>query len=314
MRRATLLFNPGAGGALNGRAVVEQCAEVLLAASVECAVVATSSAEDVTAQARAAVERGEDAVFACGGDGTMHFALQGLAGQTRTALGVVPMGSANVLARHLGLPMDAVEAMRAQIDFASRVLPVGRVSFSTRHGVGERFFLTVAGAGPDGMLAYRMLAGSKQRMGRFSYYVRAAWLFAQQRFAAFDVEADGVRVRAVSAMTVRVRDMGGIFSPLASGSLDAERLTLTLVKPPARLGLPAWFGLSWARMERWNWLAETREVASFRCVPHGHERVQVQADGEHLGRAPMEVSLVRDAVRLIVPGSFGSGGAIEEEL
>ena len=301
-RRVTLLVNPAAGNGRNARASVDDCADVFRSAGLEASIIETASPEDTTTHARAAVDRQHAAVFACGGDGTMHLALQGLAGQTQTALGVIPLGSANVLARHLVLPLDPVAAARAQRGLNSQVIPAGRIAFTQRDGaLAERFFLTVAGAGPDGMLVYRMLTQSKQKLGRLSYYFHAATLFARQRFAAFDVDTGDAHLRAVSAMTIRVRDLGGIFSPLGSGDLGDLTLNLTIVKPPAHLGLPAWFGLSWARMARWNRLAETRQVPSFRCTPHHHEAIQVQADGEHLGRAPMQVTLVPNALRLITP-------------
>ena len=77
--------------------------------------VATEAAGSAAAQVREAIADGVEYVFACGGDGTVHDVLQGLVDEARggaalPVLGVIPMGSANALARHLGLSMNAVEA------------------------------------------------------------------------------------------------------------------------------------------------------------------------------------------------------------
>jgi diacylglycerol kinase family enzyme len=103
-------------------------------------------------------------------------------------------------------------------------------------------------------------------------------------------------------MTVRVGDLGGLFSPLARGaSLEDPHLKLTLAMSPASLSLPAWFALSWSRLHRWNPHVRTLEADNFTCGPGETHPVQVQADGEWLGRTPMTVRLVPNALRLLMP-------------
>jgi diacylglycerol kinase family enzyme len=105
-------------------------------------------------------------------------------------------------------------------------------------------------------------------------------------------------------MAIRVGDLGGLFSPLARGAspLD-EHLHLVLTAPPAHLGLPAWFAMSWARLHRWNPYSEHLHVDSFSCSAGVEQPVHVQADGEFLGYTPMRVELVSNALRLLMPAS-----------
>jgi diacylglycerol kinase family enzyme len=253
-------------------------------------------------QAAEACEQGADIIFACGGDGTVHEVLQGVAFKPGTALGVIPLGSANVLARHLRLPLDPVRAALQQLSYLPRTIPVGRVTYQTSSGEQSRYFLVLAGAGADGALVYRMLGGGKHRLGRIMYYLRSAHLFLSTRFPAFAITSGEIKTHAVSAMAVRVGDLGGLFSPLIRGAaVDDPQLLLTTVLAPSHVSLPLWFTLGWARLHRWNRYVDTRRVDCFACAAGGNGNVQVQADGEWLGRTPMTVELIADGVRLLMP-------------
>jgi diacylglycerol kinase (ATP) len=167
----------------------------------------------------------------------------------------------------------------------------------------------MAGAGPDGMLVYRMLAASKHRLGRSIYYLRAAKLFLGSEFSTFHVRAalhnsSPVERDAVSAMAIRVGDLGGLFSPLIRGASPAdETLHLTITNPPSRLALPAWFATSWARLNHWNPYTQHLRVSAFACSAGSQQRVHVQADGEWIGTTPMRVELIPNALRLLMPCS-----------
>jgi len=305
-RRAVLLYNPYAGKRGHRVYWIESVAASLRGQGFDVDVVATEGPGTAGRQA-AGLAAENDIIFACGGDGTVNEVLQGLALRSEVALGVVPLGSANVLARHLKLSMDPVRAALQQIERAPRTVPVGEVRFQTATGEGMRYFVVMAGAGPDGALVYKMLATGKHKLGRAMYYVRAAMLFCRARFSAFPVELESVsgqreRLHAVSAMAVRVGDLGGLFSPLIQGaSVDHPYIKLTIAKTPARLSLPAWFAMSWARLHRWNRFVKTLDVTEFECGAGHTKAVHVQADGEWLGRTPMRVKIVPDGVRLLLP-------------
>lgn len=310
MRRAALLFNPNAGRGGNARlAALEGAAAVLREHGFAAEILATHGPGTAGGQAADAVCEGAELVFACGGDGTLHDVVQGLVHHPSAAVGVIPLGSANALARHLGLSFDPAEAVRQQLRFEPRSIPLGRVTCETPQGPRSRYFAVMAGAGPDGMLVYRMLATGKQRLGRAIYYIRAARLFLGERFAQFGVsamigDARPIEREAVSAMAIRVGDLGGLFSPLVRGaSPDDESMLLTITQPPHHLSLPAWFATSWTRMHRWNPYTQQMRVAAFSCAAASGARVHVQADGEWIGTTPMHVELVPDALRLLMPTS-----------
>ncbi|WP_158823366.1 diacylglycerol kinase family protein [Granulicella sp. S156] len=308
MRRAVLLYNPTSGRRGHRTYYIESIAAALRAQNIDVHILPTEAPGTAGRPVAEACVDGAEIVFACGGDGTVHEALQGMIWQTRTALGVIPLGTANALARHLQLSLDPVRAALQQLNREPQTIPVGQITYQTPQGERSRYFIVMAGAGPDGALVYKMLTVGKQRLGRLSYYLRAARLFSRTRFGPFPVQVaqqdctEPTQLEAVSAMAVRVGDLGGLFSPLVRGaSLEHPHLRLTLAAPPANVSLPAWFALSWSRLHRWNPHVRTLEVESFTCGSGNANPVQVQADGEWLGHTPMTVRLIPNALRLLMP-------------
>lgn len=308
MHRAALIVNAAAGRKKDLQALVPRLVQVLEQRGVQVNAAMTTSAGESQAMASNAAASGCDVVFACGGDGTVHETLQGLVG-TAAALGVVPLGTANVLARNLGLSLDPVKALQQQLSFVPRAISAGEVSYATNDGEAKRYFTVMAGAGPDGALVYRTLAGRRSRLGRGVYYTHAVRLFLTRRFPAFRVEyrrsgsGEWEERLGVSVMCARVADLGGVFSRLVPGSslLDTD-LELVLVKPPAGIGLPAWFALSSAGFHARNPWLQTVRVTEFRCAPLATtQSIHAEVDGEWIGRLPMSVRLIPQAVRMLMP-------------
>jgi diacylglycerol kinase (ATP) len=308
--RAVLIYNPVAGTDRSlRRQQIQQICELLERNGHSATAIATTAPGSAADQACTAITAGCDCLFACGGDGTVHDVLQGIvaaasAGGPPAILGVIPMGSANALARHLGLSMSPIEAARQQLTFTPRLISVGLIEC----GEHRRPFTVMAGAGADGVLVHRLVHGTKQRFGRLAYYFHAARLFLTHRFSPFDLEfvdaTSGTRhtLRAVSAMALRIDDLGGLFSRIAGGGhVHHPHLQLVVVRPPAWLSLPLWFIAGWFGVGRWNPFLRTASVNEFTCTPSTGSHVHVQADGEWLGTAPIHVTLLHDAVRLLMP-------------
>jgi diacylglycerol kinase family enzyme len=306
--RCVLIYNPAAGTRRERRiGEIERAAARLRALGHDALAIPTTGPESAGEQAQDAVRDGAEVVFACGGDGTVHEVIQGLVaqpGRSRAALGIVPLGSGNALARNLRIPFDAEQAVEQQIRGERATISVGRLE------VGEqvRHFAVMAGAGPDGALAYELLSEGKQRLGRLAYAIHAARIFLtrrQPRFAVEFTELDGAtrRLEVVSVMAARVDCLGGVFTGLVErGSpMDRESLRLALLRPPGLISLPLWFLTGWLGLRRLNpFLVEAR-VRELVCRPLKSSNVHCEADGEWLGRIPMRVSVIREALTVLAP-------------
>ena len=310
MPLATLIVNPAAGRAR----VLEPCLPAIEARlgrrGYSMHVVATTADESSAASLAARAAADSALVIACGGDGTVHAAVQGLAG-TGTPLGILPLGTHNALASSLALPPSPLLALERLLSFTPRTISLGRIENER----GSRFFVTMAGCGPSGALA-QALAGPKARLGRAAYPLHAARLFATRRWPSFQVEyrQNGLAwqsTRAAALLVSRVPSLGGVFAKLTPGaSLDSPRLHAFVLAAPLHLALPAWFATATAGLGN-PWLRRI-EANELRCTPLGNpldgsRAVLTQADAEPLGGLPCSLSVVPAALNLLMPGGTPAG-------
>ncbi|MGA8309225.1 MAG: diacylglycerol kinase family protein [Terriglobales bacterium] len=311
MRKAVLLYNPLSGRRSTRRlALVERALAILRQAGIEATIEPTRGQSDATGQARHAIAAGCDTVFACGGDGTVHDVLQGMVGSS-VALGIIPMGTANALAHDLRLPLSAVAAARASLTAKPRRIAVGRVEYLDFEGNrGSRFFTVAAGIGVDAHLFYKLNPLVKGHWGMAAYYAKATRLWLTHPMEKFAVELEPAGQTEVSQLlAVRIRNFGGVLRQLAPGaSLDRDDLRLVLFRTRSRLAYLRYIvrGLVGAEWQIGG--IELVHGAKLESRPLGNaapagRRVFVEADGELLGTLPAEISIVPDALTLLVPGS-----------
>ncbi|MEX1164520.1 MAG: diacylglycerol kinase family protein [Nitriliruptor sp.] len=175
--RALLVFNPNATTTDDG---VRDVIASALASTVDLEVVATKQRGHATHLVAGAVHEGVEAVFALGGDGTANEVLQALAG-TDVLLGIIPGGGANVLARALGLPNDAVDATAVVLDH----LRAGRDRRITLGRAGTRYFGFNAGYGFDAAVVRHVEQHPDRKrrfkQGAFVYATAHEWFVGSRR-------------------------------------------------------------------------------------------------------------------------------------
>jgi diacylglycerol kinase (ATP) len=308
MRKAFLLYNPLSGSRRKRRlANVQAALAVLCRAGVDATAEPTRGQAEAGEQARQAIAEGYDTIFACGGDGTAHDVLQGMVGSD-AALGIIPLGTANALAHDLRLPLSAAGAARAQLNAKPQRIALGCVEFTGFEGNrGSRFFTVAVGIGVDAHLFYKLNARVKGHLGMAAYYAKATRLWLSHPMEKFAVEVEGSTQTEVSQLlAVRIRNFGGVLRELAPGaSLDRDDVRLVLFRTRSRLAYLHYIvrGLVGAR-----WRVGGIDLAhslKINCHPltgaGAASRVFVEADGELLGTLPASISVVPDALTLLVP-------------
>lgn len=309
MRRAVLLYNPTSGRRLQQRLhIIERIAEALRSRNVIVEIIATNPLTGAAQQTIETCAKGVDILFACGGDGTIHEILQGAIFQPKAALGLIPLGTGNVLARYLGLPLDPIAAAIAQLNYVPRILPLGLLEYASIDGPHQRYFLVVAGAGPDGELVRTSMQSLKLSFGRVAYFIRATRLFLHARFPVCNVRltltsGETIERRAAGLMAIRGSDLGGFLGPrILRGAIHQSHLQVTILQRPVRLALLAWIASGWLPIPG-NRLVETFEAQSVTATANRNP-AQVEADGEWLGHTPIAIRVVPNAVRMLLPPTW----------
>ena len=311
MRRVALIYNPASGQHSGRRAsYVRSALAVLHKAGVEAEALETHAPGSGKSLALAAARQGYDTVLACGGDGTVHEALQSLVG-TDVALGVVPLGTANALAQNLGLGRNPVKAMRALLNAKPMAVPVGRIFFQEANGAeGWRYFTVAAGVGADALLMSSMDPELKRRYGYALYILEAAKIWLTNPFPLFDaalsVNGDGsARVEQVSQLlAVRIRSFGGALGTLAPGATLRKRsLSLIAFKTRSRMQYLRFLLATVAGRQTFSRSVELLDADSVECRSRNGSKssVFVEADGEVLGALPARIELAREKLTLLVP-------------
>lgn len=220
MSVVTVIFNPESGSSVGEddlRAAFEPFAD-----GHRIRWSPTTADDPGPGQAREAVESGSDVVVACGGDGTIRAVAEALAG-SGVPLGVVPLGTGNLLAANLGLP-DGLDAIPVALSATGRKIDVATVN--------DERFAVMAGVGFDAMMIRDASSNVKRRLGSAAYVLSAARNLPAQLVRAH-VFVDAVRVFSGRTAMVLVGNLGAVTGGLevfpdadaSDGRLDVAILT-----------------------------------------------------------------------------------------
>jgi diacylglycerol kinase family enzyme len=262
--------------------------------------VPTEGPESAGRIAAQCIAGGADLILALGGDGTLNDLLPGVA-HTSVPVGIIPAGTANVLARELGIGCNPLRAARQLSQWVPQRIPLGRLTSEPDRR--ERYFALMAGVGFDAHIVYRLNLPLKAKVGQFAYWVSS---FAQlvRRLDELDVEVNGETLRGTFALASRVRNYAGYLHVARRVSLVKPEFELILFEGTSAFRY--YLKYLWAilthrasNVKGMTFLRTTKAV--FTATD---QRVYVQVDGEYAGRLPAAIEIVPDAVTLLVPPAY----------
>ena len=235
-------------------------------------------------------EPGFEAIVAAGGDGTISAVVNGLGGRA-VPFGVLPLGSANVLAREIRLP-------RAPEALASLVV-TGPASPIWPGRVGNRAFVMMASAGFDSEIVAALSPELKRRVGRLAF----AWGFLVRLWhcpaCELTVRADGVEYRAAAVVAAKGRHYAGPFVVAPGADLAEPVLHLVLLDRRGRWAMLRYAtALFLGRVPR---LGDIAIVRARQASVAGNRALPVQADGEIVGELPIALAVADRPLLLIRP-------------
>ncbi len=253
--------------------------------------------------AREAALAGHPVVIAAGGDGTVFEVLNGLAdapgGLERTALGVLPLGTANVLAHELHIPPDPEQAWAALARGQLRQVDCGLAEYHDERGVPQRaHFVIVAGAGLDARAVQLVDRVLKQRSGKLAYV--AAALRALGRFHdRVECQIGGNKFVGRAVLVGNGQRYAGNIPVFGEGAMDSGHLHVRGITRPtpglALLCLRAYLTGRWPLADHLARETVTR-LALSAAAP-----VPLQLDGEFVGWLPATLRALPGALRVLAP-------------
>lgn len=261
--------------------------------------VTTQHPGHATTLAREAVRLGYRAVAACGGDGTLAETASGLAGSD-LPLAVIPCGTANQVAMNLGIPLGLEHAVDVAVGHHTTTIDLGLT--------GERAFALVAGAGFDAAVMQAATRELKERWGFAAYIyaaVRQALTVEPRRFhiTADDRELD---IDAVSVMAANVGELFSRWLPLRvplgprpTSAWHDGLLDVVIIAPRSTQDVAA---LLWrAAQGGFNTSEHLIHFQTSTLTIEADPPIAVQIDGDPAGLTPVSMSVMRDAMRILVP-------------
>ena len=297
--RVRIIANPVSGMGRAAR-LLPQLVEALRAGGAETSVDVTARAGDAREAAKGA--GAADAVVAVGGDGTVNEVLNGLpleAGARAPALGVLPTGTANVLAKELRLTRRPEEVARAVL--AGRTLPW---DVGVREETGQRFLL-MAGAGFDAAVVHDFHANRRGTIHMAQYLAWGLRFVAVYRPPRLRVEIDGAPVEGPVGFVLVFNgaEYGGPLRFSAGARPDDGLFQVLLFRraqPRDTVRLFA-HGFLAAVLDRSLSLPGAEFRPARRVRISADEPVPLQLDGDPAGFLPATFSIRPAAVRLIAP-------------
>jgi YegS/Rv2252/BmrU family lipid kinase len=252
--------------------------------------------------ARRSVEQGADLILAAGGDGTINEVVNGMAGSD-VPLGILPAGTANVLANELGIGNTMEHAARSLRQCVRQRIALGRIN--NGGAKPSRHFLLMAGAGLDADIVYHLNPQIKNVLGKAAYWV-GGFRKIGSRLPEFSVRAEGREFVASFALASRVRNYGGDLEIAPTISLLDDQFELVLFEGASSFTFLKYMLAVVLRRHssmRGITILRTRNVA---FLAPAEDRIHVQVDGEYLGLTPSTAEIVPNALTLLVPPRFHS--------
>lgn len=294
-RKVALIYNPRSGRGKSKAQLLPRVLARLDDAGMEVTAQPTERMGHGIELAKQAASSSFDVAIAWGGDGTLNEVACGLF-ETSTALGILPGGTVNVLAREVGIPLKLERALDALASARVSRIPVGLA--------GDRPFLLMAGVGIDGEVVYRLKAGFKDALGALAFWLDGFRLLATNPMAPLRIRSGGREIIGTGLIAGKIRRYGPRYFITPDAELHEPKLDVVVFKGANRrdylrylAGVIGRFHLKFQDIEHFKTDALTVEVI-------GDARVRLQLDGEPARYVPIELTVRDDALAVLLPASI----------
>ncbi|GAB5470492.1 MAG: diacylglycerol kinase family lipid kinase [Rhodospirillales bacterium] len=296
-----MIFNPTAGGRRRRR--VKRFIAACTAGGATVDLHQTIGPGDAKAVAERAAQAAYDCIVAAGGDGTINEAVNGIMQSDATSpppLGVLPLGTANVLALELALPSNPERAANVVLSGARR-----RVALGVANG---RHFALMAGVGFDAAVVATVDPGWKRRLRQGAYVLSCLQQLLRFRFPHYRVTVGAETFTARSLIACKARHYGGPFVLAPAADLTDPSLQLFIFERAGPLTAFR-FGIALLR-GRLHRAKGVRLLQAVEVKVEGPDGDPVQGDGELVACLPLFLSVAKARLDVLVPEPLETPAAL----
>lgn len=303
--RVCVVFNPSARGARAQRFFT--ALQRLAPACTLCPTLHPGHAIELAAHA---AREGFDTLVAAGGDGTLSELVSGLASVPgaleAVRLGVIPLGTSNVFARELGLPLRPRAAWQVILAGAERCVDLPSLEWGPPGQRQTRHFVQLAGAGLDSRAIARVQWGVKQRVGPLAYGLAGLQALLGPQLPV-TLSAGGARGTGTLVLLGNGRFYGGAV-PVFPGARNDDGLLDAVVFPRVNWLTLTRFALAWLTGRPLR-VPGTQTLRAERLEVTCPEPLPIEVDGDNVGVTPGVFTVRPRAVRVLAPAP-GPGGPV----
>lgn len=287
-KKVVVVYNPIAG---SRSSLLERTLKCLESLGVQVTLSETKGPGDGQTLCREAIgQEPYSAVVAAGGDGTINEVANGLLGE-QTPLGVIPLGTVNLLAMEIGLHKDPEYLAKCIVFGPARPINVGIVN--------GRAFLLMVGAGLDGRIVAGVSSSLKNIIGKGAYVFSGLKEIFLNSPARLMVEVDGVEYESAWAVVSNSSLYAGNFALAPLASLQSPGFSVSLIPGETKGGLLRGLlavGRDRKAMSGWKQLNSVNRV-----VIKSAQDEPAQMDGDHFANLPLTLTQAPQSLNLIMP-------------
>ncbi|MDD5774250.1 MAG: diacylglycerol kinase family lipid kinase [bacterium] len=301
MRNIKIILNPNAGKA---KGILPEITNILKEKNITFEVLPTNFPGEAKALAKKASEdKTAELLLVIGGDGTINEAVNGLVNST-LPLGIIPAGSLNCAAREIGLSPDPKKAACQLLEGSVKTIHIGKISFLDKNtdfvfkNEKERYFLLMAGIGFDAKAVADFNPKLKKIIGPLAY----VWSGLKQIFfvkhPAIKIETNQKVVTGYSCIINKFKTYAWFdFAPEAGIEKDFFQMfvyTKNDILSLIRYSIGGMFGWHRKFSDVESGLIRNAKITSGSIA-------YIQADGESVGKLPVEIAVMPNALKIMLP-------------
>ncbi|MBU1078179.1 MAG: diacylglycerol kinase family lipid kinase [Spirochaetes bacterium] len=253
----------------------------------------TASQGDASRLAHKAVQDKYDIVFAAGGDGTVNEVANGIMSSSKTVLGIIPLGTVNILSLELNIPQNPLKAL--DLIFEGRVnnIDIGKAN--------DKYFVLMAGCGFDSYAIYRVNLKLKKYLGAIAYIFAGLYSAIKYKPKKININIDNHRIDDVGYFVVaeNAGSYGGMFKLAPYADFNDGLLDVCVFKKYGFFEVIRYFwGIALGQH------MDFPDVRYYQCRNvelFSDENVLLHTDGELIGSLPVSVTVNKERLKILVP-------------